>query len=131
MVEFNAPRGIYAPGGPYVVTSKLPERDGEFEYRIRSALEEHERLARESELMTMSESKAAPAGEGEAMTRRPTLRAEEYRALADQEAELAKAATTNEIKAQHYAMADYYTRLAEAQERLPRMKAAPAGKAKR
>jgi hypothetical protein len=29
-----------------VVTAKLPERDGAFEYRIRSALEEHERMVR-------------------------------------------------------------------------------------
>jgi hypothetical protein len=49
-VEFNPPRGIYAPRGPYVVTAKLPERDGAFEYRIRSVGEAHERLARENEL---------------------------------------------------------------------------------
>ena len=65
------------------------------------------------------------------MTRRPALQAEEYRQLAAQEAELAKSAITNESRAQHYAMADYYTRLAEAQERLPRIKAAPGGTAKR
>ena len=33
-----------------VVTMQLPERDGEFEYRIRSPDEPHERIARESEL---------------------------------------------------------------------------------
>jgi hypothetical protein len=49
-VEFNPPRGIYAPRGPYVVTAKLPERDGAFEYRIRGASEEHERTALENEL---------------------------------------------------------------------------------
>jgi hypothetical protein len=48
--EYNPPRGNYAPRGAYIVTAKLPERDGEFEYRIRSALEKHERMARESEL---------------------------------------------------------------------------------
>ena len=37
-------------GGSYVVTKQLPERDGEFEYRIKSASETHERVARESEL---------------------------------------------------------------------------------
>ena len=66
------------------------------------------------------------------MTRGPALKAEEYRELAAQEAELATSATTNESRAQHYAMADYYMRLAEAQERLPRMKAAPgSGEGKR
>jgi hypothetical protein len=36
--------------GPYVVTNQLPERDGEFEYHIRSPEKPHERIARESEL---------------------------------------------------------------------------------
>ena len=49
--------------------------------------------------------------------------------MAAEEAELAKAAISNEIRAHHYAVADYYTRLADAQERLS--KAAPPGKAKR
>ena len=35
------------PPGAYVVTAKLPERDGEFEYRIRNRNEQHERNARE------------------------------------------------------------------------------------
>ena len=39
-----------AVGGSYVVISQLPERDGEFEYRIKAAYEPHERVARESEL---------------------------------------------------------------------------------
>jgi hypothetical protein len=45
-VGFTPPRGQYAPPRIYVVTAKLPERDGEFEYHIR----QHERIARESEL---------------------------------------------------------------------------------
>jgi hypothetical protein len=43
--------------------------------------------------------------------------AREYRELAEQEAALAKTAISNESRAQHYAMAAYYTRLAEAKER--------------
>ena|SRR5215831_15899462 len=39
-----------AVGGGYVVTRQLPERDGEFEYRIKNLFEPHERVARESEL---------------------------------------------------------------------------------
>jgi hypothetical protein len=39
-----------AVGGSYVVIKQLPERDGEFEYRIKSVSETHERVARESEL---------------------------------------------------------------------------------
>jgi hypothetical protein len=65
------------------------------------------------------------------MTRGAILKAEEYRQLAAQEAELAKSAITNESRSQHYAMADYYTRLAEAQERLPGIMAAPTPRAKR
>jgi hypothetical protein len=34
-VEYNPPRGVYAPTGVYVVTAQLPERDGEFEYHIK------------------------------------------------------------------------------------------------
>jgi hypothetical protein len=30
-VEYTPPRRLYAPPGIYVVTTKLPERDGEFE----------------------------------------------------------------------------------------------------
>jgi hypothetical protein len=39
-----------AASGPYVVVRQLPERAGEFEYRIKAASEAHERVARESEL---------------------------------------------------------------------------------
>jgi hypothetical protein len=39
-----------AAGTGYVVTRQLPERDSEFEYRIRNIFEPHERVARESEL---------------------------------------------------------------------------------
>lgn len=41
------------PGGAYVVTKKLPERGGEFEYRVKSANERHERVVRESQLRKM------------------------------------------------------------------------------
>jgi hypothetical protein len=37
-------------GGAYEVTKQLPERDGQFEYRIKSSREPHERVVRESEL---------------------------------------------------------------------------------
>ena len=40
-----------APTGSYVVTKQLPERDGEFEYRVKNTSEAHERVARESELV--------------------------------------------------------------------------------
>jgi hypothetical protein len=38
------------PGGAYEVTKQLPHNGSEFEYRIKSANEEHQRVARESEL---------------------------------------------------------------------------------
>jgi hypothetical protein len=40
------------PGGAYVVTKRLPERNGELEYRIKSVNEPYERVARESQLET-------------------------------------------------------------------------------
>ncbi len=47
-----APSGTirHAGGGGYLITKQLPERDGEFEYRIKSVSEPYERVARESEL---------------------------------------------------------------------------------
>jgi hypothetical protein len=41
-----------AASGGYVVIRQLPERSGEFEYRIKSVSEPHERVARESELVS-------------------------------------------------------------------------------
>jgi hypothetical protein len=38
------------PIGPYQVTQRLPERDGELQYRIKNPAEGHERVAKESEL---------------------------------------------------------------------------------
>jgi hypothetical protein len=38
------------PGGAYIITKKLPERNGEFEYRVKSSTEPYERVVRESEL---------------------------------------------------------------------------------
>jgi hypothetical protein len=49
-VAYTPPRGQYSPPEIYLVTAKLPERDGEFEYHIKHTSERHERIARESEL---------------------------------------------------------------------------------
>jgi hypothetical protein len=43
-------RNRNVPGGVYEVTKLLPHNGSEFEYRIKSAAEEHERVAAESEL---------------------------------------------------------------------------------
>jgi hypothetical protein len=43
-------RALNAPDGPYVVVKRLPKRDGEFEYQIKSLTDNHERVARESQL---------------------------------------------------------------------------------
>jgi hypothetical protein len=40
----NAARGAYA------IVAQLPERDGQFEYRIKSPGEPHERVVKESDL---------------------------------------------------------------------------------
>ena len=50
-IEYHSPRGgLYAPPGIYVVTAKLPERDGEFQYHIKHTSELYERIVNESEL---------------------------------------------------------------------------------
>jgi hypothetical protein len=38
------------PGGVYEVTKQLPHNGREFEYHVKSAQEDHQRVARESEL---------------------------------------------------------------------------------
>jgi hypothetical protein len=38
------------PRGAYVILKKMPERDGEFEYRVRNIAEPHERVVREGQL---------------------------------------------------------------------------------
>ena len=38
------------PGGAYVIIQKMPERDGEFEYRVRNTRQQHERVVREGQL---------------------------------------------------------------------------------
>jgi hypothetical protein len=45
-------RSLAVPGGARVITKRLPERGGEFEYRVKSANEPHERVVRESQLTT-------------------------------------------------------------------------------
>jgi len=42
----NIPGGAYA----YIITKKLPERDGEPEYRVKSVNEPHERVVSESQM---------------------------------------------------------------------------------
>ena len=48
MLKAAASRNV--PGGVYEVTKQLPHNGREFAYRIKSANEEHERVAGESEL---------------------------------------------------------------------------------
>ena len=49
-VQLSSAASRNASGGAYVVTKQLPENAGEYEYRIKSINEPHERLVRESEL---------------------------------------------------------------------------------
>ena len=46
-------RSRNAPPGACVVTAKLPERNGEYEYCVRNSAEPNERLAREGELQAI------------------------------------------------------------------------------
>ena len=58
MVYFHPrSRGIDAPANrPYQITQRLPPTDGEYQYRIRSPYEDHERAASESELRAAQQS---------------------------------------------------------------------------
>ncbi len=46
----SSTKGRFAPPGEYRVVSQRPPENGEFLYRIKSDLERHDRIARESEL---------------------------------------------------------------------------------
>jgi hypothetical protein len=48
----SAERGVDVPPGVYMIIARPPQSDvdGQFEYRIRNLNEEHERVAKESEL---------------------------------------------------------------------------------
>jgi len=46
---------LHAPVGHYQITKRLPATGGEFEYSIRSAHEDYERVARESELTRLED----------------------------------------------------------------------------
>ena len=35
---------VRAPAIPFIIIKRMPERDGEFEYRVRSSYESHERV---------------------------------------------------------------------------------------
>ena len=49
-VFVEAIRNSNFPGGTYVVTQKMLERDGELEYRVQSSNEPHGRVVRESQI---------------------------------------------------------------------------------
>ena len=49
-VQLLPPISRFAYGGVYEVTKRLPERAGEYEYRIKSINELHEHVVRESDL---------------------------------------------------------------------------------
>jgi hypothetical protein len=50
LVQLSPAISRNVPGGSYEIIKKLPESRGEFEYRIKSMNEPHERVVRESEL---------------------------------------------------------------------------------
>ena len=54
LVYFRPSPTSTAQSGPYQIVRRLPESDGEFHYVIRSTYEEHERVAKEGELMPVS-----------------------------------------------------------------------------
>jgi hypothetical protein len=55
LVEFRPKKGspVSSARGAYEILKQLPERDSELQYRIKSAVEQHERVASESELVPL------------------------------------------------------------------------------
>ena len=54
MVELSPAFGRNMPGGVDEIIKELPESRGEYEYRIKSINEPHERVVREIELLIIS-----------------------------------------------------------------------------
>ena len=52
-VAYRPPSGTFVPSGTWAIIAKLPERNGECYYRIHHTVEEHERIAREGELVAI------------------------------------------------------------------------------
>ena len=51
VIYHPASHNVDAPSGVYTVTRRLPQgNDGQFEYRIKHSHEDHERIAKQSEL---------------------------------------------------------------------------------
>jgi hypothetical protein len=50
MVFFHPKASIDAPRGAYQIIKRLPPSEGAFQYVIRSAYEDHQRVAKEYEL---------------------------------------------------------------------------------
>ena len=50
IVFLEPSRGLNISGGVYIITKKLPERDGEPEYRVKSGNEDYERVVSESQM---------------------------------------------------------------------------------
>ena len=63
-----------AAEGDYEVTAQLPERDGEFQYCIKSDREPYERIVREGELETGLNSSQTPFSSGRAAHDGPHLK---------------------------------------------------------
>jgi hypothetical protein len=55
IVFVEAARRLNFPGGAHIITRQMPERDGEFEYCVKSINEPHERVARESQMRILVE----------------------------------------------------------------------------
>jgi hypothetical protein len=53
-VAYHPPRGTHVPSGRWIITEKLPERNGECYYRIRHSIEHHELVVREGELTAIA-----------------------------------------------------------------------------
>jgi hypothetical protein len=75
IVQFHPNRNerFTAPGGAYEITKRLPHNGQEYEYRIKSAHEGHERTAMESQLTSLEAGAPVPAKP----PRRPVKRKDE------------------------------------------------------
>jgi hypothetical protein len=56
MVDYRGPSRYTSAAGHYQVTRRLPSDEGQYQYRIKSPAETHERVVKESELSDVTAS---------------------------------------------------------------------------
>jgi hypothetical protein len=64
MVDYRGPSRYTSAAGHYQITRRLPSDEGQYQYRIKSPAETHERVVKESELSDIQRLERIPERHG-------------------------------------------------------------------